>query len=102
MKETLHCYTRVSTRVQEDGTSLDTQKELGKSKSKELGMKFKHWNEGSASSHHEEFLNRPKLMELLIEVKSVLQSTCSYSIMTDYPEMRLPNRPSRLHYREMM
>ena len=42
MKETLHIYTRVSTRVQDDeGTSLATQKELGIAKSKELKMKSK-------------------------------------------------------------
>ena len=40
MKETLHIYTRVSTRIQEDdGTSLDTQKEVGNKKAKELGYK---------------------------------------------------------------
>ena len=69
MKETLHCYTRVSTRVQEDGTSLDMQRDEGKKKAEELGMKSKLWNEGAASSHHEDLLNRPKLMELMSEVE---------------------------------
>ena len=47
-KTTLHIYTRVSTVVQEtDGTSLDTQQELGIKKAKELGFKPKVWNEGA-------------------------------------------------------
>ena len=57
MKETLHTYSRVSTSVQEEGASLDTQKELGEKKAKELGMKHKLWNEGSASSHHDDNKN---------------------------------------------
>ena len=68
MKETLHIYSRVSTRVQEDGTSLSTQQELGKERAKQLGMKAKIWNEGSASSNYEDLANRPKLLELLSEV----------------------------------
>ena len=60
MTETLHIYTRVSTRIQEDGTSLDTQKELGKKKAKELHLKSKFWNEGSASSHNERFSESSK------------------------------------------
>ena len=70
MKETLHIYTRVSTAAQEDGASLDTQKDIGIAKSKELGMKHKVWNEGSASSHHEDLLNRPVLSQLLGEIES--------------------------------
>ena len=70
-KEKLHIYTRVSTRIQDtDGTSLDTQKKLGIEKSKQLGFTHKVWNEGGASSHHEDleksswYLNR-----LIMEVK---------------------------------
>ena len=69
MKETLHIYTRVSTRVQESGTSLSTQEQLGKDKAKQLGMKAQIWNEGSASSNHEDLVNRPKLLELMNEVE---------------------------------
>ena len=69
MKETLHIYTRVSSAVQEEGTSLETQKELGIKKSKELGMKYQIWNEGAASSHHENLTNRPKISELLFELE---------------------------------
>ena len=69
-KSILHIYTRVSTRVQDkDGTSLDTQKELGIKKSKELGFKHKVWNEGGASSHHEDLHNRPVLTQLMREVE---------------------------------
>ena len=69
MKEILHIYTRVSSAVQEEGTSLETQKDLGIRKSKELGMDFQIWNEGAASSHHENLSNRPKISELLIELE---------------------------------
>ena len=69
MKEILHIYTRVSSAVQEEGTSLETQKELGIKKSKELGMKFQIWNEGAASSHQENLTNRPKISELLFDIE---------------------------------
>ena len=68
MKETLHIYSRVSTRIQEDGTSLSTQQEIGREKAQQLGMKAHIWNEGSASSNYEDLANRPKLLELLSEV----------------------------------
>ena len=70
MKETLHIYCRVSTKVQEEGASLDVQRDEGKKKAKDLGMKAKVWNEGAASSHHEDLLNRPKLMELMNEIEN--------------------------------
>ena len=70
MQETLHIYTRVSTAAQEDGASLDTQKDIGITKCKELGMTHKVWNEGAASSHHEDLLNRPILSQLLGEIES--------------------------------
>ncbi len=70
MTDTLHIYTRVSSSVQElDGTSLDTQQELGRKKSEELGFKHKIWNEGGASSKHEDLINRPILQKLLMEVE---------------------------------
>lgn len=71
MTETLHIYTRVSTSVQEhEGTSIGTQQELGISKSKELGLKFKIWDEGGQSSNKDDLTNRPVLTQLLEEVKS--------------------------------
>jgi len=69
-KEVLHCYLRVSTRVQEtEGTSLDTQKEQGVLRAKELGFKHKIWNEGAKSSHHEDIGSRPVLSSLLTEIR---------------------------------
>lgn len=71
MSDTLHIYTRVSTRLQEEeGTSLDSQKELGIQKSKELGMNHKVWNEGGKSSSNEDLDNRPVLKELLLGVEA--------------------------------
>ena len=36
----LHAYSRVSSASQEEGTSLDTQKELGLKKSEQLGYRY--------------------------------------------------------------
>ena len=69
MKPILHIYTRVSTIIQEEeGTSLQTQKELGIKKSKELGFDYKVWNEGGKSSRYEDLDNRPELRKLLLEI----------------------------------
>ena len=69
--DTLHIYTRVSSSAQEeDGTSLDTQKELGIKKAKELGMKAKVWNEGGQSSKGDDLLNRPELTQILTRIES--------------------------------
>ena len=71
MSKILHIYTRVSTSVQEEeGTSLETQKELGILKSKELGLGHKIWNEGGQSSNKDDLLNRPVLTKLLELVES--------------------------------
>ncbi|MDU0459234.1 MAG: recombinase family protein [Geobacteraceae bacterium] len=70
MSETLHSYTRVSTAVQEeDGTSLDTQKELGIRIANELGFLHEVWNEGGQSSAKDDFENRSILVELLKEIE---------------------------------
>lgn len=70
MSEILHIYTRVSTTAQEqDGTSLDTQRELGIKKAKDLGFKYKVWNEGGQSSAKDDFVNRPVLLGLLQQVE---------------------------------
>jgi len=62
---TLHIYTRVSTITQaEQGTSLETQLELGIKKAKELGFDYKVWDEGGRSSFHEEMEKRPVLFAL--------------------------------------
>ena len=70
VKETLHIYTRVSSKKQTEGESLKVQKELGIQKSKELGMSYKIWNETHASSNHETFHNRPVMRDLLFAVES--------------------------------
>jgi len=71
MQDTLHIYTRVSSRIQDtDGTSLDTQRDLGISRSEEMGFSHKVWNEGGASSHHEDLENRPVLLNLLSGVEN--------------------------------
>jgi DNA invertase Pin-like site-specific DNA recombinase len=65
-KKTLHIYMRVSTKVQsEDGTSLDTQKEIGIKRSKKLGMDFVIHNEGGKSSYKDNLRNRPIMRTLL-------------------------------------
>ena len=64
--ETLHVYTRVSTSSQEDeGTSLDSQRESGERKAQELGMKCVIENEKSASSSTETLENRPIIQSVL-------------------------------------
>ena len=69
MKETLHIYTRVSTRSQLEGDSIKVQKDLGIKKADHLGMSYKIWDEENASSNHETFHNRPVMRELLFAVE---------------------------------
>jgi len=70
MKPILHIYTRVSTLVQaEQGTSLQTQKDLGKKKAHDLGFDYRIWDEGGKSSKHEDLANRPELTRLLLDVE---------------------------------
>ena len=65
-EKTLHIYTRVSTKVQsEDGTSLDTQKEIGIKRSEKLGMNYIIHNEGGKSSYKDDLTNRPMMRRLL-------------------------------------
>ena len=70
MGNKLHIYCRVSTTEQkENGTSLDTQKEMGVKLSDKV-TKGKHevWDEGSQSSFKDDLINRPVLTKLLVEV----------------------------------
>lgn len=70
-ERTLHIYVRVSTQAQMDhGTSLESQRDLGIQKAKELGFSWKIWDEGGRSSHHEDIAQRPKLNELYIAIRS--------------------------------
>lgn len=68
-KDTLHIYTRVSTTKQEEGGSLEEQKETGIRRAKSLGMKYKIWNEGGRSSRFEDLDNRPVLNDLLMSIE---------------------------------
>jgi site-specific DNA recombinase len=69
-RPTLHIYTRVSTETQAiEGTSLETQKELGIAKARELGFSHKLWNEGAKSSHNDDLTARPQLASLLSEMR---------------------------------
>lgn len=70
INKTLHIYTRVSTIVQaEQGTSLDSQRELGIEKAKQLGYEYKVWDEGGRSSHHDDIAQRPQLNALYHAIK---------------------------------
>jgi DNA invertase Pin-like site-specific DNA recombinase len=69
MQETLHIYTRVSTAAQEeDGTSLDNQRETGIQKAEALGMIPQIWNEGASSSSGDDLTSRPVITELMTKV----------------------------------
>lgn len=69
MTDILHIYTRVSTSSQEEeGTSLETQLELGVQRAEKLGMDHKVWNEGGRSSSKDDLSNRPVLTDLLQQV----------------------------------
>jgi hypothetical protein len=66
MKQVLHIYLRVSTQSQvDDGTSIETQKDIGIRKSKELGLDYKIWDEGGQSSNKDDLTNRPVITSLL-------------------------------------
>ena len=68
--QTLHIYIRVSTVAQaEQGTSLESQRELGKKKAEDLGFKWILWDEGGKSSHHEDIADRPVLSQLFAAIK---------------------------------
>jgi site-specific DNA recombinase len=70
MKEILHIYMRVSSQSQvDDGTSMETQKEIGIRKSTELGLDYKIWDEGGQSSSKDDLSNRPVLTQLLDKVE---------------------------------
>ena len=71
MNNILHIYTRVSsTAQQEEGTSLENQKQLGIKKAGELGFDYRLWNEGGQSSFFDDLNNRPVLVSLLTLIES--------------------------------
>ena len=93
-KETLHIYTRVSTRIQEDdGTSLDTQREYGIKKAQELGMHYEVHNEGSQSSKYEDLHNRPVLEQL---EKDILNGLVKHLFVIDNDRL---SRNKMVHHR---
>jgi len=68
---TLHIYTRVSTAVQADeGMSLETQREIGIQRAKDLGFEHEVWNEGGRSSNHESVDKRPVLSQVYAKIQS--------------------------------
>ena len=71
MTNILHIYTRVSSAIQqEEGTSLDNQKQLGIRKAAELGFDHQLWNEGGQSSFHDDLNNRPVIVSLLASIQA--------------------------------
>ena len=65
MKDVLHIYTRVSSSIQVEGTSLKTQKEIGINLANQLNMDFEVHNDGGRSSANDDLRNRPVMLELL-------------------------------------
>ena len=69
LKEKLHCYFRVSSAVQEKGASLEVQEKIGRKISKDKGLVFVPYPEGSASSNSETLEKRPQLQKLLLKIR---------------------------------
>ena len=70
MKETLHIYTRVSTSNQVGNTSIDEQKDNGKTVSKTYDLDIKYWDEGQGSGFEDYSEGRPIFSELLENIKN--------------------------------
>jgi len=70
MTEQLHIYIRVSTDIQEDGTSLDNQRDTGVSIANINNWDPVIHNEGSHTSKSDDPMERPILRKLLLDVKS--------------------------------
>jgi site-specific DNA recombinase len=70
MRETLHIYSRVSTAIQELGSSLDYQRELGEKCATENGFDFEVHNEGVHSSSSEDPMERDVLRRLLARIEN--------------------------------
>ena len=65
MKEKLFIYSRVSSSVQEEGTSIHTQQDIGIELAKKLDMDYEIHNEGGISSNKDTLNNRPVILNLL-------------------------------------
>ena len=96
MKDILHIYTRVSTAVQEQGTSLDYQKELGQKCAAENELGFEVHNEGVHSSSSEDPMVRDILRTYLHELKTGKLKTYSFITKTDFLVMKSHGQPSKL------
>jgi DNA invertase Pin-like site-specific DNA recombinase len=68
-KETLHIYRRVSTFEQSTKYSLQNQLDFGITKSEELGMDYKDWNEEGTSGSSENIEDREILTELYTQLQ---------------------------------
>jgi DNA invertase Pin-like site-specific DNA recombinase len=68
-KEVLHIYRRVSTTEQSTKYSLQNQLDFGISKSIELGMDYKDWNEEGTSGSSENIEDREVLTELYSQLQ---------------------------------
>ena len=71
-RELLHIYTRVSTRAQEEGSSLEEQAKAGKAYAKKEGLRPKLWSEGGKSANKEDLRGRSVLAELLEQIEAGL------------------------------
>ena len=98
MKQVLHCYCRVSSEIQStEGTSLASQKELGKLKAKQLGMTHKLWAEGVASSNSEDIAGREVLSSLMTGIED---GQVKHLYVTDLSRLaRTDNVASMIRYR---
>ncbi|MDC1068693.1 recombinase family protein, partial [Candidatus Kapabacteria bacterium] len=65
MKEILHIYSRVSSAIQLEGTSIQVQTSIGVELASKLGMDYKLHNEGGKSSAKDTLANRPVMNNLL-------------------------------------
>ena len=69
-RETLHIYIRVSSAIQEEGTSLDNQRRSGEKVAAENGLDYEVHDEGSHSSASENPMDRPILRKLLARIEN--------------------------------
>ena len=68
-KETLHCYFRVSSKVQTEGASLEVQEKIAKEIAKKNKFKLEMYSEGAASSNNENLDKRPQLAKILLGIR---------------------------------
>ena len=69
-KEVLWAYLRVSSEVQLEGLSMDTQEEHARAKAKELGFDIEILEDGGKSASDDNLDKRPSMAKLLEGVKA--------------------------------